>query len=278
MAESNRPYLTEDNRDTLLSRATHKTKHQIEELIAEHHPKPDVAPRMRKLPAPRVKTETRKRVELCPERVEPTLASVKERPVAVQPLAPSRYRVVFTASAELHDKLERLRALMRSSVPDGDIAAIIEEAVTEKLERLEAKRYAKTKTPRKSLDPTDTTPSTRHIPAAVKRAVRARDGGQCAFVDARGRRCRARNRLEFHHIQSYGRGGDHSSDNIQLTCRVHNLHQAELDYGKEAMRTYRRLPSQVSEPAAIYTFSNRTTLFSSAASFHVFEPGVSSDG
>lgn len=58
----------------------------------------------------------------------------------VEPLAPARYRVQFTASAELHDKLERLQTLMRSSVPAGDLAAIIEAAVTEKLERLESRR------------------------------------------------------------------------------------------------------------------------------------------
>ena len=33
---------------------------------------------------------------------------------------------------------------MRSSIPDGDLAAIIEQAVTEKLERLEARRFART--------------------------------------------------------------------------------------------------------------------------------------
>jgi hypothetical protein len=60
----------------------------------------------------------------------------------VEPLAPARYKVQFTASAELHDKLERLRALMRSSVPDGDLAAIVEQAVTEKLQRLESRRFA----------------------------------------------------------------------------------------------------------------------------------------
>ena len=54
---------------------------------------------------------------------------------------------------------------MRSSVPDGDLAAIIEEAVTEKLERLESKRFGKTKSPRKSLEKTDTSPSSRYIPA-----------------------------------------------------------------------------------------------------------------
>ncbi len=38
---------------------------------------------------------------------------------------------------------------MRPSVPDGDLAAILEEAVTEKLQRLEAKRFGKTSSPRK---------------------------------------------------------------------------------------------------------------------------------
>src|SRR5262245_66509125 len=43
----------------------------------------------------------------------------------VEPLAPARYKVQFTASASLHSKLERLRALVRSQVPGGDIGAII---------------------------------------------------------------------------------------------------------------------------------------------------------
>lgn len=114
------------------------------------------------------------------------------RPVAevavVAPLAPARYKVHFKASAELHDKPQRLRALMRFSVPDGDLGAIIEEAVTEKLERLEAKRLAKTKSPRKSVEQAETPPKSGYIPAPVKRAVRERDGDQCAFADARGRR------------------------------------------------------------------------------------------
>jgi 5-methylcytosine-specific restriction endonuclease McrA len=61
----------------------------------------------------------------------------------VEPLAPSRYKVQFTASAQLKDKLERLQALLRSEVPDGDLGAVIERAVTENLERLEARRFAK---------------------------------------------------------------------------------------------------------------------------------------
>jgi hypothetical protein len=47
---------------------------------------------------------------------------------------------------------------MRSCVPNGDLARIIDQAVTEKLERLEARRFARTKAPRQGLARRDTTP------------------------------------------------------------------------------------------------------------------------
>ena len=158
---------------------------------------------------------------------------------AVSPLAPGRYKVQFTASAALRDKLERLRGLMRSSVPDGDLAAIIEQAVSEKLERLETQRFAKTAKPRKTLAASDTSPRTRQIPAAIKRAVHERDGGRCRYVDEQGRQCSALNRLQFHHRRPFGFGGDHSVGNIALMCERHNNRLAEIDYGQEAMDTHR---------------------------------------
>ena len=117
---------------------------------------------MRKLPERRDETS-----QFVPERVTFLHTPVVARSVAparrpvVEPLAPARYKVQFTASAELHDKLEiGSRPLMRSSVPDGDLATIIEEAVTEKLERLEARRFAKTKAPQeKGLEQTNTSPT-----------------------------------------------------------------------------------------------------------------------
>jgi hypothetical protein len=47
------PVLTAENRDPVLERATHQSKRQIEQLVAELAPRPDVSSVMRKLPGPR---------------------------------------------------------------------------------------------------------------------------------------------------------------------------------------------------------------------------------
>jgi hypothetical protein len=130
---------------------------------------------------------------------------------------------------------------MRSEAPDGDLATIIDRAVTEKLERLEARRYARVSAPRKGLGDTDTSPVSRHIPAAVRRSVRERDGDRCRYVDPQGQRCSARDRLELHHRHPFGMGGDHSPENVSLLCPTHNRYLAERDYGHAAISRHRRL-------------------------------------
>ena len=50
------PVLTEANREEVLARAVHRSKRQIEELVAEIAPKPDVPTVVRKLPERREKT------------------------------------------------------------------------------------------------------------------------------------------------------------------------------------------------------------------------------
>jgi hypothetical protein len=258
------PHLTRENAPVLLERSAHKTKRQIEELIAELAPRPDAPPVVRKLPerhpiaGPALGSDpfpgqaTAERhvagfglaaadIQLRPDAVglptatEHASSAAPARPAAVEPLGAARYKIQFTASAGLRDKLERLRALMRSQVGDGDLAAIIEAAVTEKLERLEAKRFAQTNTPRKTLEESSAAPNTRHVPAAVRRAVHERDGGRCRYVDAQGHRCPERTRLEFHHRHPFAHGGDHSPPNVALLCRVHNTLMAEHDFGLPAI-------------------------------------------
>jgi len=160
-------------------------------------------------------------------------------------VAPARYIVRFTASGELRDKLERLTAL----TPGSDLASIIDAAVSEKLERLEARRFGKTNKPRKNLNDADTSAGVRGISAPVRRFVWQRDRGQCTFVASNGRRCPERYRLEFHHDEAYGLGGDRSAGNIRLLCTAHNLYMAEKVYGKKKMEQYGRSADIVREPA-----------------------------
>ena len=249
------PVLTEANCDELLARAAHKSKRKIEELVAEVAPKPDVASRMRKLPAKREPSKLAPSVELRPDAVEnpapvePRPAPVK--PAVLEPLGSSRYGVHFTASAELNEKLERLLALM----PGADLASVVEAAVTEKLERLEAKRFGKTKNPRKSHEQAETSSGSRYVSAPVRRVVYERDGGQCTFVDKTGRRCTARERLKYHHHEPYSFGGDRSADNIFLMCTTHNALMAERDFGRDVMDQYRRSVDRVSEPLPVFYVS-----------------------
>ena len=245
------PLLTADNCAALLERAAHLTTRQIEALVAELAPRSDVPSVIRKLPQERqgpslVAAQTAdpsrhelvaRRVVTQPQATSQVLPTVPppSRTAVVEPLAPARFKVQFTASAELRDKLKRLTALLRSEVPDGDLATVIEQAVKEKLERIEARRFGKTLAPRKRLAETDSSDGSRHIPAAVRRAVRERDGERCRFVDEQGQRCSERHRLEFHHRLPFGMGGDHSLVNISLLCPQHNRLLAVRDYGRAAI-------------------------------------------
>jgi hypothetical protein len=247
------PILTKANHEELLARAAHKTKREIEELVVAFEPKPDVACTIRKLPAPRPRSAAAPRHELRPDEVElqnlraPASLRAPVKPPVVEPLAPARYRVQFTASAELHEKLERLVALM----PGADLVSAVDAAVTEKLERIEAKRFGKTKNPRKSVEDAGTSPGSRYVAAPVKRVVYTRDGGQCTYVSPDGRRCTARVDVEFHHDDPYGFGGDRSPRNLRLLCKTHNTYMAESDFGKDVMAQYRRSDDGVSEPAPV---------------------------
>jgi 5-methylcytosine-specific restriction endonuclease McrA len=244
------PHLTAENRDELLRRACHRSKREIELLLAEFFPRPDAPTVVRKLPerrASRPATLVPFDDQLRPDGVESPRIPVPTPVVVIEPLSPARYKVQFTAGAGLHEKLERLRSLMRSQVPDGDLATIIEQAVTEKLERLEARRFAETKKPRKSLSDTDTSARSRYVPAAVRRTVSERDGGQCHFRNAQGRQCSERHALEHHHVHPFGLGGDHNPSHLRLLCKTHNVLMAEHDYGKTAMASRGHAGDRASE-------------------------------
>lgn len=250
------PHLSVDNRDALLARAAGRSKREVEELVAELLPRPDVPASLRKLPEPRSATPApAPALELRLDGVAPAALPqgavppvAPRRPALVEPLAPARYRVEFTASGALRDKLDRLLGLMRCADRDVELADVIDAAVSEKLERLLAQRFATTSRARKELAEADTTPSSRHVPAPVRRAVYEREGGQCGYVDAQGRRCPERGNLEYHHRHPYAHGGDHSVRNLSLLCTSHNRLLAEHDYGATVLARRRPVARHAPTP------------------------------
>jgi hypothetical protein len=190
------------------------SKRQVEELVARLAPQPDV------------------------------VASVRKLPSTAAPLAPERYKVQLTIGRETYDKLRRVQDLLRHSIPDGDLAAVFERAVSMLLAHAERAKLAATLRARPSHPPAG---GSRHIPAAVRREVWKRDGAQCAFVGAEGR-CAERGFLEFHHLDPYAAGGTAAARNIELRCRAHNVYEAEKYFGQRwPMVTRERPPDYVCE-------------------------------
>lgn len=74
----------------------------------------------------------------------------------------------------------------------------------------------------------------RHIPAAVRRAVWTRDRGRCAFVGRNGHRCGERAFLELHHVTPFAVGGGSTVANLRLLCRAHNGLESTRWYGLRA--------------------------------------------
>jgi len=249
------PHLTPENHGAVLARASGLRRREIEALVAELAPQPDVPSSLRKLPGLTVSASPASRATLAglttsepPAPVPPTPAPfIPAFPIArpiVKATAPQRYRLQFTIGQETHDKLRRLQALLRREVPDGDPAVLFDRALSLLLEKTEKVKLGAASRPRPAIRPAADASArtaavrsrrlTRYLPRAVKRTVWKRDDGQCAFVSATGRRCDERTFLEYHHLQPWAWRGPATVENIALRCRHHNQYEGELIFGPGA--------------------------------------------
>ena len=73
----------------------------------------------------------------------------------------------------------------------------------------------------------------RYLRVRVRREIHARDGGQCAFVSADGRRCNARGFIQFDHVDPFARNGSSDTPNLRLLCKAHNLLHARKCFGNQ---------------------------------------------
>jgi 5-methylcytosine-specific restriction endonuclease McrA len=223
------PHLTPDNHRDVLTRARHKSKREVELLVAALHPRPDVPSTIRKLPALRHSMPPAPRSD---ERLDAPRAPHAPQRAEMTPLTPERFKMQLTVSRETHDKLRRAQDLLRHAVPDGDPAIIVDRALTLLLTQLERSKTGATSRPRTTRPGTSSGVKTasRHVTAATKRAVWKRDGGRCAFVGPQGR-CIATAFLEYHHVVPFASGGETSPKNLELRCRAHNQYEADRYYG-----------------------------------------------
>jgi hypothetical protein len=191
------------------------------------------------------------------------------RATKVQPLSEHSYRVVFTASERLKEKLDRATELLCHTIAPTDLPALVERALDLLIEREERRRYGSSRvaqpvargsrgsiaSPASASAPASASRSesgprsesascakesvsrpsaaSRHLPARVRREVWERDGGQCSYVDEEGRRCQSRHFLEFDHRVAHALGGPPTVENIRLRCRSHNILAAEQVFGLE---------------------------------------------
>jgi len=159
-------------------------------------------------------------------------------------------------------KIERAQALLSHAVPDGDIAVVLDRALTLLIEDTEKRRFGsrtqrkRAKTRRRAPANADAAASdtrcqtrgtasesvesdistaarSRYIPVSVRREVYTRDEGRCAWVAPDGRRCAETRWLELDHVEPWSRGGPSTAHNLRLACKSHNLHAARQAFGRD---------------------------------------------
>jgi hypothetical protein len=161
------PVLTAENHRALLDEARHKSRRDVEEIVARVRPQACIATSVRKLPqralpAPAPASTV---ASLAPDGAQRTGMNESEtfasgaspaacatsasmyhdartaRRTVIEPLSPGCYRVQFTASAAIHAKLRRAQDLLRHRVPDGDVAAVFDRALDALLREIERSKF-----------------------------------------------------------------------------------------------------------------------------------------
>ena len=259
-------HLTRENVAELLQAATHKSKRQVEKLIADRFPRPEVPTFVRQIEAlgtAGLQPETAlagmaplsftSLGPVAPGPLDPfaqpkTAASME--PHAPQPkptsLSKDNYATQFNMSQATHDQLRYAQDLLGHSMPSGDVARVFALALDALVDQLERRKFAKASLKR----PSPGSRNPRYIPAEVRRTVWQRDGGRCAFVSDQGHRCEERSSVEFDHFVPVARGGEATVANVRVCCRAHNQYEAERVLGADYMRGKREAAHASSASAA----------------------------
>jgi hypothetical protein len=258
-----KPHITVENSEALLAGIAGRSCRSAKEWLAARFPAPDLPERIRQLPTrngsaglglvqpdPGTTDASRGAIPLAFALASPPPSVTDARRSRLEPLSQDRFALQVTISRALKDELELVRDLMRHRNPDGDLERVLGDAVAALRSKLEKENLGATTKPRANAQhpPSKESKATasRHIPAAIKRAVVEKDGLRCSFVGIDGRRCECRAFLEFDHIEPVGLDGSHGEDNVRIFCRAHNQYAAARIYGAATIRRWRSSATKAS--------------------------------
>jgi hypothetical protein len=252
-------FLREDNKTSILQNCRGKTTREVEEYLCSLKPKPSVpsslqrCPRSTALAQPTAKLgDNELRLpgerELFPSEINEDAANTADHipaPAAktsrLETLGEERYYLHCTVSTGLRRKIERLAEVLGIDNPARNLPALLEQAFDIALKAKDPAHLRRAKqaaaaaaaaAKEQSQEQRSTTaPRSRHIPAAIKRAVFHRGEYRCQYAAADGARCPQHTHLCVDHIVPFAQGGTNDLSNLQLLCARHNLRKMERDFG-----------------------------------------------
>jgi hypothetical protein len=199
--------------------------------------------------------------------------SAKYRP-EVEPLTAELRRLSMTVSKRFLKKLDAARDGLSHAIPRATTEQVLEAALDLLLEK-RARARGLVKKPRKVVTaPAPTAASTaaqaqppapapaatdtsapsysephhrrpgprEKVPAAVRRAVWARDQWRCSWPLDGGGVCGSTHRLELDHVEPWARWGGESVDDLRVVCHAHNTLAARQAFGDRCMDRYAGVP------------------------------------
>jgi hypothetical protein len=257
LAELNR-YLNETNAEELLASCVGKSFREVQLMIAERFPKPDLRDSVRREGASTESVDDSKETTADSATTsdvgsaDGTIGSSGPPSKLIEPLAADRFAVRFTADGDFVALLERVQGLA-SHRGSTDLLTVLKAGLASYERELLKQRFGVGRKPKgKGKAKTEATPASggpanetaavrpqprkrRHVPVDVARTVYERDGGQCTFVAPSGRRCKARRKLQLDHIVPDALDGGEAVENLRIRCETHNQMSARDFFGKDYM-------------------------------------------
>jgi hypothetical protein len=227
--------MNESNCEALLAEALGKSKRDVERMIAKEKPREipkDVTRPIATFPGKSM-CET---APCAPQPEQSSFVRAYEEPVQTERLTETFSRKHMNVDQEYEDLLRELRAELSHKMPGAADFEILKECMRVNLKQL-----------RKNKGIVDKPRATKvgkagKISDSIKRIVGKRDGGKCQWRSEDGGICGSTHRVQFHHVQDRGKGGEGTPENIIQLCQKHNLLAAEIAWGEEHIDRFRKRP------------------------------------